>query len=256
MRVACNGGPEESQESSKMLAGEMKTRTRGCIYLKINPVTTFNNMVNGTAAHVKLSSQLAVARSTLSVLGTDRANLNWRKNAVPAQPVAHPALVCGILHVVFMCTKKQVVRPDARRVITAMKHLKPRRDRAIMDFPRDTVGAHVRGCAVAGNADKSITVSHSRFGPKPTRFSPLDARPKPSGERGLLAVVYQSDRTQVGAVNLLSPQGYKSNVAARTSNLDVFCFILTFSHDVNLQSGFALGLEPLERVCVPAACSF
>lgn len=115
----------------------------------------------------------------------------WR--ASPHAPVAH---------VVGGRARIQVLRPDAGRIVAMMQDAQSDRDRAVVEFPRETVGTD----GVSTNPELPVAESVPAALPFPTAFvGTVHLRPEPFGGRqrgtlgthlGLTSVVPRPRRCQ------------------------------------------------------------
>lgn len=90
------------------------------------------------------------------------------------------SLKSAVSHVVCLCAEKQMVRPNARRIVAAVKHAHALRNRAVPECPRKPVGRYlfplVGGHSVAPRfrwPRPAVAFRFIQLSPKPPRRKPL-----------------------------------------------------------------------------------
>lgn len=91
------------------------------------------------------------------------------------------ALLHLVLHVVVIRAKKQMVRVDTSAHIAAMTDEHAVRDGAVMDYPREAMGAFF-GAVPAADMNNAIPMTVATC-PQPTAIGLLDMRPETFGKR-------------------------------------------------------------------------
>jgi len=94
-------------------------------------------------------------------------------------PKMTPSFSDHISHVVFVSSEKQVIRTNARRVVTSVKHMRLGWNLAVMQNPRKPVREFPTPLVTCA-PDMPVAVAPATSSPKPTLFSPLDLGPKTS----------------------------------------------------------------------------
>lgn len=175
--------------------------------VQVLPACASNNQTDRCFADRELTGQIRLANQSGRVPLSDRADSligeygKWvifattdqlRMQAESAAPFR-----LHVLHVVSVCTEKQVLRAYAARHIAVVQDVQPSRDRAEMQFPRYTVSKERRS-RCAPNPQDTVTLHAATpllqaSDPKPTRAEfgavgrdravSIDLRPKSIGER-------------------------------------------------------------------------
>jgi hypothetical protein len=84
-----------------------------------------------------------------------------------------------VSHIERLCAKEQVIRPDALTDITSMQHGKSRRNRSVIQNPRQTMSRNVRrSVRTVRLAQPTIAGSVARPEPEPARACFADFIPK------------------------------------------------------------------------------
>jgi hypothetical protein len=126
-----------------------------------------------------------------------------------------------VLRIVFGSAEEQVVRSDARRIITMMADLHPGRDGAARQFVSNPMGhRHLAGT----NLDVAVAVLVLRPCPQPTGVGLFDFRPEPISQRRdrCTRLTCAAKRTKLGLLGACqrgTTMSAKSKV--RTSDGDV-----------------------------------
>lgn len=90
------------------------------------------------------------------------------------------ALLHLVLHVVVICTKKQMVRVDTSAHVATMADEHAVRDGAVMHYPRKAMGAFF-GAVPTADLNNPITMTVATC-PQPTAIGLLDMRPETFGK--------------------------------------------------------------------------
>lgn len=111
----------------------------------------------------------------------------WAHTGTPLMALS--ALCHLVSYVIIICSEKEMFGPDAKFHVTAVKDMQTFGDRAKVDFPTETMGAHVRQMSAASFAcaNRAIAVIGCAC-PQPTGVSLLDIRPESHFERQPCAV--------------------------------------------------------------------
>lgn len=122
------------------------------------------------------------------------------------------AFLVAITVVVFPRSQKQMIRPNTRRIITAVEHARAGRNCAVVNLPRNAVRKMVNRLLMFSLTNRAIAATFD------CSSSPDPARAK------------------------LKAQGWPVLINALPESVSEWYF--RFSHDVNLQHRFANWLEP------------
>lgn len=141
---------------------------------------------NRGLANAELCTYLSLSHSAAVKEGADFTDSMGTKPCIsvslsPNQtlsPGAPATLGNHVSHIVKLRAEKQVVRPDAARVITAMQYLKTFWNRAVRQFIRVSMSSHCP--ATRADTDAQLPVSKTRDTaiPQPAVFGLLNFRPK------------------------------------------------------------------------------
>lgn len=149
-----------------------------CI-LSIAPRLSSDKKRNRTLSHSIGSSKFPLCNSSLGVKASNFYDLLNGQFVEWIFLVAIAAMFFGhVLHVLPVCSGKQMVGTNAPRIVTPMKNFVAFWNRSKMQHPRNSVGVLVAS-AVSATPNYPVTFIISSSRPNPTVFLLLNLGPEP-----------------------------------------------------------------------------
>lgn len=141
------------------------------------PRPTMNHFTDRSGPYMETRGEIRRARA-VRVHESDHLNVvgcqarEWMRFALHA---VVSTLRDHVVNIVRLRTEKQMIRPDAWRIVATVQHLRAFGDWAERQFPRDSMRQFV---STRDKPELSIALTASRFAPQPACIGFLNMTPK------------------------------------------------------------------------------